>query len=574
MRKIVDCKADRLPATRDLVSGRAPGRPRLTNGIWIAAATLIVAGAGLLFGQSAIPGPQMVEFPSQVDDSQQPYALYVPPNLDPGWKYPLVVALHAEDVSPQIGLMWTFGQLNRRQDGSLASLRVFRPRDEAFLVASPLARGTMGYQGIPEQDVYDVIADVKRRFPVDEDRIYLTGVSMGGSGALRLALTHPDVWAAVAPVCPGPEPALEKLAGNALDLPVRLFHGEQDPLVPVQSSRDWQRRFMDQGVAAEYLEFAAVRHNAWEDAYRDGALFEWFSRFRRDRFPQHVHYTTESYRYSSAYWVRIDGLTPGIPATLDARQTGPNAVTVETHDLDGFTLTMNHSLAEVNIDGSAIPLRPRPVSMVSFRKQGGRWVRGSLPAEGKTAGSEGPIGEAIAGRHLYVYGTAGDPPHDELELRRKMAESAANWSTPRDRLQLDLKVKPDVAVTGEDLADNNLVLFGTRETNTLIARFADHFPLELGAGAADYGLLFIAPIGKHYALVDSGLPWWTGADEARRPVDHFQPKIISDLDTLGDYIVFKGSLAHVVGEGRFDRSWKVPADAAEKMKATGAISVR
>ena len=564
-----DCRADSLPATRAVVRSRA----LFGKAIGISAGTLILAAMGLLFAQPLIQGPQMQVFHSQVDDSQQPYALYVPPTLDPGWKYPLVITLHAEDISPQIGLMWTFGQINRREDGSLAGLRLFRPRDVAFLVASPLARGTMGYQGIAEQDVYDVIADVERRFPVDEDRVYLTGVSMGGGGALRLALTRPDVWAAVAPVCPMPQPGLENLAGNALDLPVRLFHGEQDPLVPAESSRDWQRRLMDQGVAAQYLEFPAVRHNAWDYAYRDGALFEWFSRFRRDRFPLHVHYTTESYRYSSAYWVRIDGLTPGVPATIDARQTDPNTVKVETHDLDGFTLTMNHGLAEVSIDGSTLPLRPRPVLTVSFRKQGSRWVRGLLPPEGKSAGSEGPIAEAIAGRHLYVYGTTGNPPRDELELRRKTAETAANWSTPRDRLQLNLKVKPDIAVTDEDLAENNLVLFGNRETNKLIARFARDFPLELGAGAADYGLLFIAPIGKHYALVDSGLPWWTGGDDAKRPVDRFQPKIISELDTFGDYIVFKGSLAHVLTEGRFDRSWKVPADAAAKIKAIGAVSV-
>ncbi len=48
-----------------------------------------------------------------------------------------------------------------------------------YIVASPYARGTAGYQGVPEQDVYDVLADVKKRFKIDEDRTYLTGLSMG-----------------------------------------------------------------------------------------------------------------------------------------------------------------------------------------------------------------------------------------------------------------------------------------------------------------------------------------------------------------------------------------------------------
>ena len=54
----------------------------------------------------------------------------------------------------------------------------------------------MGYQGIAEKDVYDVLADVKARFSVDEDRVYLTGLDMGGGGALWLGLTRPDIWAA------------------------------------------------------------------------------------------------------------------------------------------------------------------------------------------------------------------------------------------------------------------------------------------------------------------------------------------------------------------------------------------
>src|SRR5690349_14350063 len=162
-----------------------------------------IAIAALLSWPQSLPaGPQVVTYFSQVDDSNQSYALYVPPSLDASRKYPLVISLHAEDSSPQICLMRVFGQVNRLADGSLAPLRFFRARDVDVIVVCPLARGTMGYQGIAERDVYDVLADIKRRLPVDEDRVYLTGTSMGGGGALRLALTRPDVWAAVALVCP------------------------------------------------------------------------------------------------------------------------------------------------------------------------------------------------------------------------------------------------------------------------------------------------------------------------------------------------------------------------------------
>lgn len=535
-------------------------------------AAFAFSAATLAFPQSLPSGPQVVTFRSAVDDSNQPYVLYVPPNLDPSRTYPLVISLHAEDSTPQVCLLRLFGQNSRLADGSLAPLRFFRGRDVDYIVACPLARGTMGYQGIAERDVYDVLADVKRRLPVDEDRVYLTGVSMGGAGALRLALTRPDVWAAVALIAPTAVEGLEPLVGNALNLPVRLYQGTLDPLVPAESSRLWQRRLLDVGVATDYFEYPTGRHNAWDYAYKDGAIFEWFAQFRRNRFPERVRLVTTSYQYGSAYWAHVDGLTPGKPASIDARQSGKAQVNVETYNVDGFTLALDHPVTSVAIDGT--PLRVAPAATtVSFHKKADQWVKGGEAASGKGPGSEGPIAAAVASRHLYIYGTLGGASPEELENRRQLAERAATWSTGRESLQLKFRVKADRDVTDQDL-DEDLVLFGNRETNSLIAKFADRLPLALSPGAADYGLVFIAPLGKHYVLVNSGLPWWTDAEEAGRALQQYEPRLVAELESFGDYILFKGSLAHVVAEGRFDRNWKLPPPDATKMAATGAVGIR
>ena len=521
---------------------------------------------------SDTPRSQTLTFVSSVDASEQPYALYLPKSFEPGKKYPVVISLHSEDSNHRLSLLQVLGQTSRAAEGGRFSLLYAHPLpDIDFIVACPLARGAMGYTGIAETDVYDLLADLQRRFPVDEDRVYLTGVSMGGAGALRLALTRPDVWAAVAPVCPGPVPEVSALAPNALNLPVRLFQGEQDPVTPVASSRLWQRRLLDVGVAADYLEYPAVRHNAWDFAYKDGGVFNWFGQFRRNRYPRRVRFVTESYRYASAYWVRVDALTPGTEASIDARQSSDGGVQVETHDLEGFTLSPDGPVTTVTIDGAAIRVKP---GSLSFHRQAGRWMTGRAAPSGKRPGSEGPIAAAVSERHIYVYGTAGDPTAAELDFRRQTAETAARWSSPRESLQLSFPVKADSTVTGQDLDSASLVLFGTRETNSLIARFADRLPLALSVGAADYGLLFIADVGKHYALVSSGLPWWTGFEDAGRPVDPYVPARYAELATFGDYLVFKGSLAHVVVEGRFDREWKLPADAAAKIAATGTVTVK
>jgi hypothetical protein len=381
----------------------------------------------------------------------------------------------------------------------------------------------------------------------------------------------------------------EELAANGLQLPIRLFHGDQDPLVSVESSRAWQRRLQDQGVNADYIEFPGVRHNAWDLAYRNGAIFDWFAQFRRNRFPARVRFVTRSYRYSSAYWVHIDGLTPGLEASIDAAWTGNSELRIQTQNIDGFTVTVapavlppvtgrapsgkppGASPMTVTIDGT--PVRVKPAASLAFSKASGRWQSGHFEPKGKRPGAEGPISEAVSSRQIYVYGGSGARSAAELEARREIAETAARWSTTRSRLALSPAVKADTAVTAADIDSADLILFGTPETNSLIARFASSLPLALSPAAADYGLLFIAPVGKHYALVSSGLPWWTGADEANRAGHSLEPDQFRLLRSFGDYILFKGSLTNVVAEGRFDRNWKVPADAAPKLLAPGTVTV-
>ena len=87
-------------------------------------------------------------------------------------------------------------------------------------------------------------------------------------------------------------------------------------------------------------------------------------------------------------------------------------------------------------------------------------------------------------------------------------------------------------------------------------------------------MVAIAPAGGRYVVVSAGLPWWTRADEADRGGYQFTPQRLRLLSTFGDYLLFRGGINHVLAEGRFDRNWKLPAEAAEKLRATGVVSVR
>ena len=372
----------------------------------------------------------------------------MPKNFNSAKKYPLVISLHGANSNHRLNLRRVFGKGNLLNETDAEATRHFpKWNDVDYIVASPLARGTMGYQGIPERDVYDVLNDVERRFPIDKDRVYLTGLSMGGGGTLWLGVTRPDVWAAIAPVCPAPPPGTMELAGNLLDVPVHLFHGDADPVVNVSVSRDWAATLKGLGSKVEYTEYPGLRHNSWDVAYKDGAIFDWFAQFKRNRHPGRVRYTSSSYRYNSAYWVRIDELTPGDLATIDAHFAKPNRIEVTTKNLEAFTLDLvghpefsAHRPLHVIVDGK--PVRVRRAGSLSFALRNGAWSEHAyVAAKGsKQPGAEGPISDALSGRHIYVYGTDGAPSAEMVEHRRDEAQQAADWSSRRTRLLLSFRV--------------------------------------------------------------------------------------------------------------------------------------
>lgn len=536
-------------------------------------------------GQAIAPGPQVLTFFSDVDDTDQPYAIYLPPNFDTSREYPLVISLHGAGSNHRLNLRRVFGKSNVPDENDLEASRYFPEWDDVdYIVASPFARGTMGYQGVAEKDVLDVLDDVKRRFPIDEDRTYLTGLSMGGGGSLWVGLTRPDVWAAIAPVCPAPPSGTIELAGNALNVPVHLFQGADDSVVSPEEVRAWADTLDALGTDVTYTEYPGVGHTSWENAYQDGQIFEWFDRFEREAHPDRVRFATSRYKYDTAYWVRIDALTPGTRAQIDAQFTASNRVTVTTSDLEGFTLHLadhprmkvGRSMA-VQVDGEE--LQVRAADSLSFRRQGDAWTAEPyvLEAPAKRSGAEGPVSAALADRHIYVYGTADDPSEEELQRRRARAVTAATWSVYRGpfwgRVMVFPRIVADRDVRESDLSTANLVLFGTRSTNRLIEQYSDQLPIHLDLSAEEYGLTYVFPVNGQYMLVSSGLPWWTDApgEEGGAPFANQVPAL--ELTGWPDFRLFTTTADSVIVEGRFDTAWRLSEEDAEALRATGAVDI-
>jgi len=539
-------------------------------------------------------GPQVLSFFSDIDDTEQPYGLYIPANYDPQRAYPLVMMLHGGGSNHRLALRRVFGKGNLPHEESDAEATRYFPDwpDVEYIVATPLARGTMGYRGIAEKDVMDVLADVKGKFLIDEDRIYLTGYSMGGMGTILIGLSQPDIWAAIAPVCSGNPTVLSShLLQNALNLPVHLFQGEIDPVIPATGTRELRDSLKELGTVVEYTEYPDVAHNAWDYAYSDGAIFQWFSQFVRNHVPDRVRFSSDRYKYAHAYWVHMDELESGKPAMIDASFTGKNKMKIATIDVNAFSLHLedhpsfeeNQDL-EVVIDGMEIQVST--TGILSFSKENGAWQ--SIPytsrQDKKRIGTEGPMSEAIATRHVYVYGTEGSPSEEELiDRQENVIQAAQSWTmyrTTRFRfengsyvmIQSPLHFFPrivgDFEVRQSDRDSCNLVLFGTKETNRMIDQLADILPLHLdpSAATAGYGLLYIYPWNGHYVLISSGMPW---RPEVRQIFD----SKIATISLRRDFVLWSNSQNNIIVEGDFDQFWKVPPEYEEALKANGVVVI-
>jgi hypothetical protein len=555
---------------------------------------ILTANSFNSFPQKLKSGPQDLSFFSTVDETDQPYSIYIPGNFDESKKYPLVIFLHGAMSNHRLGLRRVFGKGNIQgadfiKPGNVpveTDLEVTRywprVRDIDYIVAAPFARGTAGYQGIPEQDVYEMLDDIKSRFSIDEDRIYLTGLSMGGGGTIWLGLSRPDIWAAIAPCCPAPPDGSADMAVNACNLPVHLFVGDKDFLYA--TAREWKTKFETITPRFNYIEYPGIGHNSWEYAYKDGFIFDWFSQFTRDLFPRQVRFNTRWFKYNKAYWVKFDNLTPGTLATIDAKFTDNNTIEISTSGLDAFSLSLAghpqfNPAQKVNIRIDGRLFSAKGPDGFSFMKSAGSWInRKFTPGlTSKKPGAEGPINAVVSSNHIYVYGTGGNPTEEEIAARRAQATAAADWSADRGmlgRVMVFPRVLSDKELRQSDYDISNLVLFGTRETNAIIEKFADRLPLHLKTAAKDYGLLYIFPVNNHYVLISSGLPWWTPPKKAiQQEGFSFLSSRADLLKNFQDFFLFRDSPDNIITRGFFDNNWKVPPEAVLAITSAGIVEI-
>lgn len=189
------------------------------------------------------------------------YLLSLPQGYETGdERWPLLVFLHGSgERGSDLDLVKKHGPPKLIAEG----------KQFPFIVLSPQA----ARRGWEPYSLNALIEDVMRKYRVDKDRVYLTGLSMGGYGTWLLAATFPDKFAAIAPICGGGDPAD---AGRLKDLPVWVFHGAKDDAVPIQRSEEMVDALKEAGSkSVKFTVYPEAGHDSWTDTYNDPELYHW-----------------------------------------------------------------------------------------------------------------------------------------------------------------------------------------------------------------------------------------------------------------------------------------------------------
>ena len=300
---------------------------------------------------------------SFVDGSVQPFSVLLPVSFDPGKVYPLILLLHGAHVT-------SWGQ----------NIISYDAKDWALQVAVH-DRGNNRYRDIGEVDLDEVLSEVKRLYRIDQDRIYLSGHSMGGYGTWFQATHRPDLWASVSPQAGYSDYSLytsrnsrrqkapeyqERLfeswsplafAENLLHVPAYIVHGAKDDNVSVEHSRLMARRLKELRYDFVYDENPEGGH-WWGPRGKDfgvevvdkPAIWAFLRKQeRRVSGPRRVVFKTDTLRYRKAYWVEIDELDEANRlARVDAEIKSPGRIDMGLNNITQFTLRLDEDLIEAD----------------------------------------------------------------------------------------------------------------------------------------------------------------------------------------------------------------------------------
>lgn len=194
------------------------------------------------------------------------YLLYLPDGYEKSdKKWPLILFLHGSGESGS-----DLSRVKTHGPPKIVEKKSVFP----FIVVSPQSPRRGGWDRYALKALVDEVLANDR---VDRDRVYLTGLSMGGYGTWALAASYPQYFAAIAPICGGGNP---EDANQLKDLPIWVFHGAKDEAVPLRRSEEMVAALKRVGADVKFTVYPEAGHDSWTETYNP-ELYQWFLSHQR-----------------------------------------------------------------------------------------------------------------------------------------------------------------------------------------------------------------------------------------------------------------------------------------------------
>jgi dienelactone hydrolase len=533
----------------------------------------------------------------EVDGSPQYARVYLPSTYDPSKKWPLVVDLHGYNpANPQYVRWWSVD--NRHADESESG------KQQGVIYLYPHGRGNVQYMGFADSDVLRGIAEAKRLLKVDDDRVYLTGNSMGGWGVWNVSTRHPEVFAAIAPVFGGSDyhstMSEEELAGltpvsrflnekrsswsmadSLVNTPIYVHHGDQDEAVNVDWSRWGVRLLQRWGYDVQYREYPGRIHEALT-ADNGPMHIDWFLKHQRDPNPRKVRIRSAELRNAAAWWARVHQTANPLQfMVVDAEVVDRNVIRLDTDNVLDIVLNPGPALVD-----PAKPVKvvwngePRELAMKdgTLRLTRNDYKPAKLHKTPALPGSMTP--EFFMTPYAVVIGTSSKDP-EMVELCKAKAqgfiEAWKEWQKVTPRVFLDTEI------TEADMARYSLMLIGGPEANKVTAKLAAKLPLRVSANSIRIG-------GQEFPVKDAAVQVlypnplnssryvWLFAGTSTNGMFFAEPNPFRADDF--DYLISDGRIPAFkvkatpletnVVSGHFDYNWRY----ADALKVPGNVEIR
>ncbi len=300
-------------------------------------------------------GMSTYEAPNGFDAAQKVKCVAWIPTHDHAKRHPLLVVLH--------------GQGGTADDFIRAWLTDAKREEGLFVVAPDAGRGGWGRSRVGYGNVLGPIRDALARFPIDPDRVHVSGASMGAHGAFQFACHHPDILATMSARIGGPELTRRRddpkkvtahFLENLRNVPVYWIVGRDDSQSPIDWMRAGKERMEELKLDLTWRELEGGHEFFPEETPK---VIAWLRDRKRDPVPKVVHHVTTERLFARSYWLEITGFAKEAQELIDQVHAGPAGDKIETRRAFANPV---EARAELDREANAIRITTRHVDEITL----------------------------------------------------------------------------------------------------------------------------------------------------------------------------------------------------------------